>query len=39
MSVSWKASRKWTRYFQQFSNFVPPKIFSKNSSSRRLFCS
>jgi len=25
MSVSRKASRKWTHYFQQFSNFVPPK--------------
>jgi len=28
MSVSRKASRQWTRYFQQFSNCVPPKIFS-----------
>jgi len=28
MSASRKASRKWTCYFHQFSNFVPPKTFS-----------
>jgi len=27
MSDKRKASRKWIRYFQQFLNFVPPKIF------------
>jgi len=29
MSVSRKASRKYIRFFQQFLNFVPPKIFLK----------
>jgi len=35
MSVSQKASKKWTRYFQQFSNFVLPKIFSTASFQLR----